>query len=723
MSCEKEMDKHYEIPEWLKGSAEEVLKSQGNYSLFLQAVDRAGYGDLLKGKGIITVVAPSDNAFGAWLTQHQYGSIENVPLKELKKTIAFHFIYYAYDKSMLADYRPEGVNNTEQSVNDAGLYYKFRTKSSDSIGSYFDRTAAPNTAVPIRKVYHKERFVPVLSPYLFRTKGIDAAYNYRYFYPSGQWEGNNEDFRISNASVSEYAILADNGYIYTVNEVLEPLETIFTELNNSPNNSVFVNMYDRFADFVYDAATSTNYGKGDSLFLYYHADLPKIASEWSYNGEGGYPDYAELGILAKTAYNVFAPSDQSLQNFFNDFWSDYYSKIEDVPFIPIKYLLDNHVAEGDIIFPQEIEQGKIVTKFGNKVVFDTQNTFLKKICVNGTLYGLNDVMIPRMFGSVTAPLFRNPAYNMFLTMMSDAEMIIPLMSEDKTNFSLFIPTDRLIEDYTTYNGYRIFYQNLNPNKYGGQNVMMETADGSGPMSRMVKTLFATNHIGTKLFTEVGNKKVYKTMNSFQYLLVEDDKIYSTNLFNNYYDQPATLKKIYTAYNGESYEVSGDNTMALLPDMNVFKDQITRTSESAPSYYFRLLAETAGFHLSSPKFGFLQGERFIVFIPSNEAILTGLSSGIIPFDPAGMAEYLQYYFVNTNLSSLSDYPFPGAGIQGELTSFRYTSDRTRGKMTLIDDGNSLRIRDGKGDTVNVIGVFPNIYSDGAVYLIDGLLSIE
>ena len=37
-SCTDKIDEHYEEPEWLKGSAWEVLEDRGNYSLFLQAV-------------------------------------------------------------------------------------------------------------------------------------------------------------------------------------------------------------------------------------------------------------------------------------------------------------------------------------------------------------------------------------------------------------------------------------------------------------------------------------------------------------------------------------------------------------------------------------------------------------------------------------------------------------------------------------------------------------
>lgn len=718
MSCQQDIDKYYEIPDWLKGTSRDILVSQGNYSLFLEAVDRAGYSDLLGGKGIITVAAPSDHAFKAWLDSHGYASIASVPLDELTKVVAYHFVYYSYDKAMFANYSPQGSTVDPEALNSAGLYYKFRTKSNDVITQHYDYTVAEETSKPIRKVYHKERFLPVFSSFIFQTKGIDPVYNYTYFYPTSTWNGDGGGFNISNASVDEYAIVADNGYVYIIDKVLEPLETIYTELTKSTNNSVFLKMYDRFTDFTYDAATTTNYGKGDSLFLYYHRDLPKIASEWTYNGENAsMPDYANLRELTRTAYNVFAPSDQALQTFFNSFWGDYYTSIDEVAFLPVKYLLDNHVYEGNVVFPEEIVKGKITTSFGNKIEFDPQNTNLKKMCVNGTLYGLNALMVPRMFESVTAPAFQNPDYTVFLQMLNDADLVLPLMSQDITS-NLFIPSDKLILDNTTLFGNALFYQNTNPNKYGDQDILIESTDGKSSMSYSQKSYFARNHIGTALLTEVGNLKIYKTMNSYQYLLVEDNnKIYSTNIYNNYNDRPADLKKIYSAYNGTTYEISGSEAMALLPDENLFKDQITKMPETSPFYYFRLLVETSGLHLTSPSFSFLQGERFIAFIPTSSAILSGFSQ--IPSDPKEMAQYLKYYFVNTNESSLGDYPFPGAGIQGQATTF-YQSNGRNAKLTIIDNGSQLQVKDEKGNVVNVVGVFPSIYGDGAAYLIDGLL---
>jgi len=114
----------------------------------------------------------------------------------------------------------------------------------------------------------------------------------------------------------------------------------------------------------------------------------------------------------------------------------------------------------------------------------------------------------------------------------------------------------------------------------------------------------------------------------------------------------------------------------------------------------------------------------VLIPKQKVVEDDFSVGKIPWDPSTkVAEYLKYYFVDVSSSNLLDYPFPGAGVQGELTTFKKLSNGQMAKLTLIDTGSGLKIKDAKGNIVNVVSYFPRIYSDGAAYLIDGLLEVE
>lgn len=90
------MDEHYEKPEWLKGTAWEVLSNEygGKFSMFLEAAELSGFKPILDGKSVATVMAPDNDAFAAYLEEHGYVSVKDIPTDDLKKLIGYHLIYY-----------------------------------------------------------------------------------------------------------------------------------------------------------------------------------------------------------------------------------------------------------------------------------------------------------------------------------------------------------------------------------------------------------------------------------------------------------------------------------------------------------------------------------------------------------------------------------------------------------------------------------------------------
>ena len=136
------MDEHYEKPEWLKGTAWEVLSNEygGKFSMFLEAAELSGFKPILDGKSVATVMAPDNDAFAAYLEEHGYVSVKDIPTDDLKKLIGYHLIYYSYSKSDLENFRPEDSatskdddDDDELGVLQPGMYYKFRTHSTSPI--------------------------------------------------------------------------------------------------------------------------------------------------------------------------------------------------------------------------------------------------------------------------------------------------------------------------------------------------------------------------------------------------------------------------------------------------------------------------------------------------------------------------------------------------------------------------------------------------------------
>ena len=81
-------EEQYERPSWLEPPIYDVLTERGNFSLYLHAVDKTLYSSILKGAANYTVFAPNDEAFRHYLSEHNYSSIDEVPVEVLTKIVA-----------------------------------------------------------------------------------------------------------------------------------------------------------------------------------------------------------------------------------------------------------------------------------------------------------------------------------------------------------------------------------------------------------------------------------------------------------------------------------------------------------------------------------------------------------------------------------------------------------------------------------------------------------
>ena len=328
-SC-SDLDEYFETPEWIGGSIYKTLQDEGNYSIFLKGVDISEYQPILDGKSILTVMAPDDDAMTQYL-QENYGTtdISQIDKDEVKKLIGFHILYYSFDKNKLVNFRPnEGDGATDDELNlNAGLYYKFRTRSQDAISTAYDNTRKRNV-----QVYHNERLLPVFSYRMFQTKQIDAK---EYFYPETGWTGDG-GFNVAHANVTEYERIARNGYIYKIDRVLKPLETIYDELQNAGKYSRILSLYDKSEVYSYDSIQTRELQTSDSLFHHYHqSPLVNIDSEW-----GDVMDYTMMSELSSMGYTIFAPTDEAFQNFFNEYWGEGgYSSIEEIDSVTMQEIM------------------------------------------------------------------------------------------------------------------------------------------------------------------------------------------------------------------------------------------------------------------------------------------------------------------------------------------------------------------------------------------------
>ncbi|MDR0988535.1 MAG: fasciclin domain-containing protein [Prevotellaceae bacterium] len=721
-ACTDKLSEHYEAPSWLKGNAWEVLKNDGNYSLFLAGAERAGFRQLLEGKAIVTVMAPKDDVFNAYLRSHNYSGVDNMDLAELQKLIGFHLLYYTYNKGQMANYRPHGDGESAEDGDvNKGMYYKFRSRSANA--------AAIEDG---HMVYHFERFVPVFSSYFFDTKHIDAKRNYEYFYPNSTWTGEGGGFNVSNASVNEYAILADNGYIYDIDRVLEPLETIATVMKSNPNYSMFYSLYDSYRQYVYDSQLSKDFGAAlgaDSLFYVTNGDaLPRIEVEWPV------PNYRLISSLMSQSYSVLAPSNQALAAFYASYWQKGgYQSLTDIDPLVMNYLLLQYASAGEMIFPEEIANGTAVNSFKNPYNVDAWSLTDKAMCVNGNFYGINSMDTPPLFASVVGPAFQYKKYAYYLYVLHGSGLINSLASND-ADFVTLIPSNTQFEDEGIYLNEVAGEPTLQKEGESGWEDVSSTEDVS------IVTMHTANGVAS---LKSSGTQIVPTQSAFNYWYIKDGTICSSADFTQYAN-PAYTGNPFVSFkeisndtpwnNGKSYEYES-SVLFRAENSDGLQYALGSNNDSKYTYYlFAQLLDKAGLRMNNSIIS-LYG-RFIAFIPTNEAVKSGLEAGTIPgitatVNPDGtlgaatvtdqdlLRNYVNAYFITSSGNLFTVYPYPGS-------DFKSGTYVTAGDNHLIytDNGTGMSVQiEGRatvGKVISEYAYFPFAYSDGCFHFIDATL---
>lgn len=758
-SCDEDIaeDDHYKRPSFLVGNAYEVLAKDASYSIFLQGIDLAGYKDIVDSQ-ILTVLAPTNEAFEQFLSERGYQTIEEMHIADpqgLKELIGYHLLYYAMDWDKMVNFRPnEGDGATEDQKNlYAGLYHKFRTRCAPADTYEFNDDPLINDTV---RVCHYDRYVPVFSSRMFETmapemSGYDAKANYEYFYPNSTWTGDNYaeglqgGFNIGGASVlDEHHVVTDNGYLYHINRVLEPNGTIHEELKKREDYSKFFALVDNYSYYTMDEVESEN--RGYVVYNHFHNYLPNIAMEWYVS------DYKSFSINSRYSQALIAPSDQAMDKMFSEFWDEGcgYASVEELnPLIQQYFIRQSYAATNEFCFPGLIHSGVATTSFGTPINIDLDNVTDRIVCCNGVIYGSDNMDVPAVFSSVVGPAFKDVRYLPYLFVLDGSGLVNSLAS----NQSQFVA---LIPDTTQFSmeRMRIFH--------GTEGDVLQIWDDEAgayvPFGSSAKTAMVNIHTTTdvaELKTE--GAQVIETNEAFNYWFIKDGQITTNSLFNQQLIDPTfnpfvpfteiERSEDKTWDNGKAYAYSfegifekADEAQSLEMELSICADK------NMPYYVFSQLLRLSGL-ASDGKFASLltldpESPRFIALIPTNEAlaaVLTELpgasklkidanykvSGSISSTNKPLLAAYLTSYFITADRNSFTTYPYPGwAPLKNEFE----TGGSFGVKVT--DDGSALSVNfiDGmrekaEGNVVPVVDDYsylPFAYSDGCFQLLDGVL---
>lgn len=770
-SCQDDIseDSHYKTPDFLVGNAIEVLQQsfEGNsFKTFLRGIELIGYSDVVDSQ-ILTVLAPTDEAFAKFLQEKGYASIEEMYYADptlTKQVITYHLLYYAMDWSKMTNFRPtegDAATEAERAVR-AGMYNRFRTRCCE------DAVQVVNTDASIDAEYltmvRFDRYLTVFSEQMFATLGIDAASNYNYFFPDTEWNPKHlaNGFNVMNAAVLDTAaVVTDNGYLYHIDHVIEPVGTIYEELKSRDNYQLVANLFDQYAYYYYENVESTN--RGYSVYIRRFNSLPDIDMEWASIS------YANFSINSMYSWNLLIPTDDALTRMFNEYWEEGcgYSSVETLnPLIQNILLLEclSYIRYGEsgsmtyMCYPDYIKQGNVESYFGTTIQEDPADYDDNVLCNNGVIYGSSSMDVPGVFNSVAGPVFKDVKYLPYLYVLSGADVLLSLSSQQSQFITLIPDTAQFSNSDPKMRLFRSV--NSGVESY----VLQQWSDVENDYANL-STSVMEDMANMNTSTEASSLKttgtqVVETNAAFNYWFIKDGEITTNALFNEQLNSEFNGKIWYPFHeikasadgtaswsNGKAYAYDYPSVYMPVSGVSLETELSERVNSKYPYSCFVQLLQKAGLASNSKFSGLLSMDsetRFFAVVPTNDAIkeslntLPGCSKATISdsyviggsFTKTDLANYLLSYFVTSSSNVFTAYPYPGSSCNGTfLTDGDYN-------LVITDNGESLSAnfvakektgsntpKEPVGTVVPLDGTYdylPFVFSDGAIQLIDTVL---
>jgi uncharacterized surface protein with fasciclin (FAS1) repeats len=702
--CEDHQER-YETPPWLGGSSIETLEERGNYTIFLELMEKANYTEPIS-KQLFTLFVPDDDAFTNYFQEQGISSVDDLTEKEATQLFALHVLRNPRSRfQLIYEYVWDELQGPDGEY--ASLYHRKRTPST-SIPYTETVRYLPGFVGQERIIYTQDKNVPLFTTEWFDDYGgaTDGS-DYLFMYPGSTWEAGYEGDLIGkgtnwhNAQVipnpldpTELEVRTATGFIYFLDQVVAPMPNIEEYMiANQDRFGLYYDILQRFARYGVPQTDEQNrvmYQKQYDLVF-------NLANE--------YGPHTNFDIPAQNMWTAFLPNDQALQSFLDNGVLNFYESIDSVPEITLFYILQAQLS-ATLGLPSKMEQF-FFNAFGDRIDLDPQTDIVSSfMCSNGVVYETNRVLEPAVFNTVPGLLFVDKNYSTMLELLSQAN-IMSSLSNPQSSVTLFATTNEKLEEY----GVR-YNRTTQRIEFRGPVDQVWS-----PMSNNDLINFAQDQICLDALNDLNGAGAYQEMGSGNFIYYAANQVFGAE--NQAKNTPANVGEISNESNGllvkVDYPIASRFLMGQFlnnghnidegpadPDVsefaqllidhrlldNRFRDPVTR--EVIPNLKF----------LSAAQY-------WTGFIPTNAAMAEARAQGIIPdeYPPASDTEgrakidrFLKYHFVE------GDVIFDDGNKSGIFNTHYSFSDEDnvlqRGKLIISNSPGNLTITDNIGQVITL-----------------------
>ncbi|MFN2396835.1 MAG: hypothetical protein ABR597_14240, partial [Bacteroidales bacterium] len=555
-----------------------------------------------------------------------YSSLESIPAGELSRIVKYHIVQNPWTKMQLRSLDVFGwidtldINNNEPRgfkretllLNDNRKYGVSSTGSGSGSRTIIVDTL--NTGFHRINVTDSRKYAPFFFQEYFDIYDLNKS-DYE-FYFNRSFESSNDIYFV-NAKIESEEIFAENGFIYIVDRVVEPLKTAYQIIENTEGANQytdFLNLLNTYPVFFYDQRETFNQPGADqgiqvdSLFyLTYPELLFDINNERTRAPRGtfGLPP----NVTIRYHNGLLAPTNAAFQDFLDNYFRipQGWQNLDNAP-NHIKRLIARSYMSYNPIYPTDFEKG-FYNGEEDIVRLQNDNIVEKRFGSNATFIGLNEALVPRAFSSVTGPIYLRQGYRKVMFAI-EASGLLPALKRENKDYALFVESDANTDLDSSF-------------FYNGQNFSAIEITGGGFFERVGLTTndlrnLLLNHVAVRNPRGIAKKEFIPNL-AGNYLIFDNETgevsgtAETTYGYNGSVVQPNFPRLIdFGSDNGSTYDI--DNWFSFTTS-----DIYTIISSRYP--VFHNLLRTAGLALDKEfRYTFISNnETYTVFVPSQIAL--------------------------------------------------------------------------------------------------------
>jgi uncharacterized surface protein with fasciclin (FAS1) repeats len=531
-SCinDPEEDEKYKRPDWLAGKLFTQIKEQPELSVFTRCLELTGYDTIINKSGSYTVFAPTNDAFTLYFQNNaKYNSVEDIPIEELTKIVKYHIVQNPWSKIQLRTLDVYGWIDTLDEENDEPKGFKRETVLLDEdkfVGVVKNPADFGNiniidsaSASWHRKVsVDSRKFAPVFYKEYFEIYDLNLS-DYE-FYFDRPFE-NPADIYFAGGRILGDEMFAENGFVYDIDRVVEPLPNAYQFLNNRDGEytyKILLDLIDLFPQFTYNDDKTLNQPgaeqglKVDSLF-----DLSYPQMTFNIYNEKTRAPSGTMGLPADVTiryhHGLIVPTDEA----FNEFIDEYligpnrWGSLDKAPKHIKRIIANTHMCINPI-YQSDLEKGFYNGEL-DLVRINQDVIVQKQYGSNSTFIGVSEAVVPRAFSSVTGPVYLLKGYSKVMYAIEKAGLLAALKREN-SDYLFFVESD----DSTDVDSSLLY------NEITDQFTLWQIAGKSRRQFQLntndLRTLIL-NHIGTEYPRGIARKEFIKNL-SGNFLIVNNE---------------------------------------------------------------------------------------------------------------------------------------------------------------------------------------------------------